>query len=109
MMESDGLAIYRCISGNFDRNSWRHPGHHRVVPIRTIAGALLRGFTRRAKSMTHVQHPIDARAADPERFGDSASPHALSFHLSHSGRVYRGRAPLVGARGLRRREFRRRP
>jgi hypothetical protein len=42
-IESDGLAIYGRIDGNFDRTYWRTPSDHRVVPIWTIAGRQRRG------------------------------------------------------------------
>jgi hypothetical protein len=59
-MESDGLAIHRCIGGDFNRNSRRHPGHPRVVPIRTIAGRSAPGFLIICKLLSSQHQALSA-------------------------------------------------
>src|SRR5258708_25118016 len=47
------------------------------------------------------QQPVHARTVDTEGLSDGCSAHATRLHLAHLRHVYRGRAALVDAFGLR--------
>ncbi len=101
-MESDGLAIHRFSSGNFDRNYWRRSDHHRVVPIRTIAGRSAATWVSPSRqSMTRFEHPVDRGPADAQGLSDSRGPDALRLHFAHLCGIYRGAPAFVDSGRLR--------